>query len=259
MTCWRVISMSQTAIRALKAGSPLKPIAPAAIGAKLTPHAQGQCRSGRPAAGGRLGRATFGDRYRAARTRHGHDLFARIASKKALRTARISAEWAQRNQTRLTGWTGRTRWTGRPRWPGFADRSRRAFFALGSGRSRGASRARRSLRPLKAARECKCRQHCNDCDGSAHRYPIPRDLDFKRSISFQLSQSNELDANVLASSAVSPGGRKDFQKSKDIQSNGQLDRQTLSDLHVKMASNQNMRNQSNMNQSGTNNPAPDQH
>jgi peptidoglycan hydrolase-like protein with peptidoglycan-binding domain len=36
---------------------------------------------------------------------------------------------------------------------------------------------------------------------------------------------------------------KDFQKSKNIQSNGRLDRQTLSDLGVKMASNQNWRTQ----------------
>jgi peptidoglycan hydrolase-like protein with peptidoglycan-binding domain len=38
----------------------------------------------------------------------------------------------------------------------------------------------------------------------------------------------------------------DFQKSKGIQSTGQLDNQTLSDLGVRVASNQSMRNQNNM-------------
>jgi peptidoglycan hydrolase-like protein with peptidoglycan-binding domain len=52
---------------------------------------------------------------------------------------------------------------------------------------------------------------------------------------------------------------KDFQKSKNIQSNGQLDRQTLSDLGVKMASNQTMQGQNTMNQGGANNPAPNHH
>lgn len=52
---------------------------------------------------------------------------------------------------------------------------------------------------------------------------------------------------------------KDFQKSKNIQSNGQLDRQTLSDLGVKMASNQSMQSQNNMNQSGTHTAAPNHH
>lgn len=52
---------------------------------------------------------------------------------------------------------------------------------------------------------------------------------------------------------------KDFQKSKNIQNNGQFDRQTLSDLGVKMASNQNMQDQNNMNESGNNNPAPNHH
>jgi opacity protein-like surface antigen len=52
---------------------------------------------------------------------------------------------------------------------------------------------------------------------------------------------------------------KDFQKSKNIQNSGQLDRQTLSDLGVKMASNQNMQSQNNMNQRATNNPAPNHH
>jgi peptidoglycan hydrolase-like protein with peptidoglycan-binding domain len=52
---------------------------------------------------------------------------------------------------------------------------------------------------------------------------------------------------------------KDFQKSKNIQSNGQLDRQTLSDLGVKMASNQNMANPNTMNQGGNNTPAPNHH
>lgn len=49
---------------------------------------------------------------------------------------------------------------------------------------------------------------------------------------------------------------KDFQKSKNIQSNGRLDRQTLSDLGVKMASNQDMGNTNNMSrQNGMNNAA----
>jgi peptidoglycan hydrolase-like protein with peptidoglycan-binding domain len=46
----------------------------------------------------------------------------------------------------------------------------------------------------------------------------------------------------------------DYQKSKGIHSNGQLNQQTLSDLGVKVASNENMGNQHN-DQNGSNNPS----
>lgn len=161
----------------------------AAIGARLWPQAQGQCRSGRPAASGGLGLTPFGDCHRAAGTSHGYDFFPWVTGEIAFRMAWVSGKRAKRNQTRRTGRPARPRWTGRNRRPGFTGRSRRAFFTLRSGRPRGSSRAGRSLRALEAARECECRQYCNHCNGSAHRDPFPAIRDFKRSISFQLSQS----------------------------------------------------------------------
>jgi hypothetical protein len=170
--------------------------------ARLWPHAQGQRRAGRAATGGRLGRAAFVERHRAARAGHGHNLFAGVAGEITLRTARVSSERAKRNQARRTGRTGRPRWAGGARRADFADRSRRALFTLGSRRSCRPSRTWRSLRTLEAARERQCRQYCDNCNGSAHRQPFPSDLrDFKRSISFQMSQSTELEAHASAGSA----------------------------------------------------------
>lgn len=51
---------------------------------------------------------------------------------------------------------------------------------------------------------------------------------------------------------------KDFQKSKGIQSTGKINQQTLSDLGVKMASNQRMANQANMNNHQNGNAAANQ-
>jgi hypothetical protein len=52
---------------------------------------------------------------------------------------------------------------------------------------------------------------------------------------------------------------RNFQKSKGIQSNGQINQQTLSDLGVNVASNQSNADQNGMsNQNGNNNPAPNQ-